>query len=44
MDLRGHLDVSESEDITETDTHVGSEKTQDGDKAFSGSTTGGNET
>ena len=44
VDLRGHLEVSGSEDSTETDTHGGSAINQGGDKAFSSSTARGQET
>ena len=44
MDIRGHLEVSGSYDVTDTDTHGGSSRNQDCNEAVSSSTAGGQET
>ena len=43
MDLRSHLEIGGSDDITDMDTHGGPERTQDGDGAVPNSTEGGQE-
>ena len=43
VDIRGHLEVDESEDGTETDTHGGPARTQDGNEAVPNRTEGGQE-
>ena len=43
-DFRGNLEVGGLEDGTEADTHNGKARTPDGDEAFSGRTSGGQDT